>query len=198
MEIQIETLGLKETQEAFKRIMTDSPGMDRRLRSAIRRILSEVVRRMSADAKAGLNMKSDPRQAYRAVRHSVYRRIFGGNVNIVSRGQGGSSFDWMTRPVRTGRGGNRWGRSERTRQISGYTGKDRGIVLRILNAGTPGRIITSYTDRTGSRHSIMSGTGNRGSISPRNWFAPKSMAEMERAAQQIDQIINDILKDEFK
>lgn len=200
MDVKTEILGVKETQEAFRRIMTDSPGMDKRLRAAIRKILGEVQRKLQEDASSGLRMNSDPRQAYKAVRRSVYKRIFGGNVSILSSNRAGASTGYFApRSGHTGRGGNRWGRSADTIRMQGYGGSSRGMILRYLNEGTHNgdRHITSYTDRTGARHDLRSGYGNRGYIAARNWFGRKSEAELEKVAVKIDSIINEILKGEF-
>ena len=91
--------------------------------------------------------------------------------------------------------------------MEGYQGMDRGFVLRFLNAGTTDRIITSYTDRTGTRHNLGSGStvnfrthatgGNRGSISARNWFGSASQKALENASFQMQELIDRIIAQEF-
>ena len=195
----IEIEGLKEQQEKLRSLMTDSPGMDKRLRDAIRKILRTAQKTLQSQAAAGLGMESDPRRAVRAVRASVYRRIFGGNLNILQKRSAGSSGNYT--PPRKGlpsRGGNRWGVSDRTRQVMGYTGADRGFILRFLNAGADGRKITSYTDKGGTVHSLQSGSGNRGSIPASNWFGGASLSAMNEVAAQVEEIIDKIINEEFK
>ena len=200
--------GLSEFEAKLKKIRTDNPGFEKRLRGAIRKVLGEVRAALQKDAKSGLQMKRDPRKAYKAVRYAVYKRIFGGQVNILQRRKAGQPGKYL-KPLKglPKRGGNRWGRSSRTEALEGYSGADRGFILRFLNSGTDDRFIRTYTDRNGQRHSLGSaGTQNiktrafeafRGSISARNWFGKRSHAEMQNAAANIQAIIDRIINDEF-
>jgi uncharacterized protein YaaR (DUF327 family) len=81
------------------------------------------------------------------------------------------------------RGGNRMPRSRRTEDLLTYQGADRGFVLRFLNQGTEGR---------------ESRFGNRGAIAPRNFFATSSQKAMEQAAEQLDRLIEELIKKEIK
>lgn len=210
----IEIEGLKEQQEKLRSLMTDSPGMDKRLRDAIRKILRTAQKTLQSQAASGLGMESDPRRAVRAVRASVYRRIFGGNLNILQKRSAGSSGNYE--PPRKGlpsRGGNRMARSERTKQVMGYTGAKRGFILRFLNAGASDRKISSFRtdDHRGSVNRGSQGgdvnkygnisnvnTGNRGSIPASNWFGGASLSAMNEVAAQVEEIIDKIINEEFK
>ena len=126
---------------------------------------------------------------------AVYRRIFGGQVNILQSRRAGAMR--LFEPPRKGtsdprgRGGNRVVRQERTTTIMSYQGKDRGFILRFLNGGTDVRSIHSM----GGRDLVNAPKGgNRGSIAPRNWFGQRSQQEMEQAAQQLDKMIDDIIQ----
>jgi hypothetical protein len=81
------------------------------------------------------------------------------------------------------RGGNRIPRSRRTEDLLTYQGADRGFVLRFLNAGTEGRV---------------SRIGFRGAIAPRNFFATSSHKAMAQAAEQLDRLIEELIKKEIK
>lgn len=204
-----ETEGFAELQKQLEGLMTTNPDMRKAVQGAVRKVLNEVRKRVSDSAREGLGMKSDPRNAYKAVRTAVYKRILGGQVNILAKRKAGRSTAYQ-KPEKglPKRGGNRWGRSQRTKDLEGYEGTDRGFILRFLNAGTADRMITSYTDRGGQRHTLRSGStsnmrtratgGNRGSISARNWFGPRSHAEMEAAASNLQTLIDDIIKQEFR
>lgn len=204
-----ETEGFSELQKQLNHLMTTDPGMRKALQGAIRKVLNEVRKRVSASARDGLGMRSDPRNAYKAVRTSVYRRILGGQVNILARRKAGKPGSYQ-KPLKglPKRGGNRWGRSQRTKDLEGYEGKDRGFILRFLNAGTDDRTIRSYTDRGGDRHNLRSGGvqnrgthalgGNRGSIAGRNWFGRRSQTELEGAAENLQALIDEIVKQEFR
>ena len=80
-----------------------------------------------------------------------------------------------------------------------YQGADRGFILRFLNQGTTDRVIHQmggHNLRTGSTTVLKTKSigGNRGSITARNWFAGKSQAELEKAAQNLDILIDKIVQ----
>jgi len=198
--------GYEEQMKQLKRMMTDDPTFRRRINDVLRTVINEARRAISQDAKNVI--RDDPRNAYKAVRSAVYKRILGGQVNILQRRKAGAptSYKKPTKGVK-GRGGNRWGRSKRTMDLEGYEGMDRGFILRFLNAGTEDRGITSYTGKDGKRHSLMSAssqhikthalTGNRGSIAARNWFSGASYAALEKASLQMQNLIDRVIANEF-
>ena len=198
--------GYDEQMKQLKRMMTDDPTFRRRINAVLGQVLKEARKAISEDAKSVV--KNDPRHAYKAVRSAVYKRILGGQVNILQKRKAGSPGNYQKpRKGLPKRGGNRWGRSERTKQLEGYEGMDRGFILRFLNAGTADRGITSYTDSGGTRHNLRSAssqnwkthalTGNRGSISARNWFSGASHAALGKASLQLQELIDKIIANEF-
>ncbi len=206
----IELKGLDEFQKKLEALRTDNPGFEKRLRGVIRKVLSEVSSKLSKDAQSGLQMKSDPRHAYKAVRYAVYKRIFGGQTNILQSRKAGARTSYQPqRKGISGRGGNRMRPTPRTEQLAGYEGKDRGFILRFLNAGTVNRTIgfTKSEARArvnrGSQGGDLSkygktiNTGSRGAISSRNWFGPRSYAELQNAAGRIQEIIDKVINEEF-
>ena len=74
-------------------------------------------------------------------------------------------------------------RSRRTEDLLTYAGPDRGFILRFLNAGTDVR---------------ESHGGNRGQIAPRNFFGTSSHAAMQKAAEQLDTLIDELIIKELK
>ena len=64
-----------------------------------------------------------------------------------------------------------------------YDGSDRAFILRFLNQGTTGR-----TTRF----------GYRGRIAPRNFFSTSSHTAMQKAAEQLSTLIDDMIKKELK
>ena len=193
--------GLSEFEEKLKKLKTDNPGFEKRLREAIRRVLSEVRKSMQRSAKVGLNMNSDPRNAYKAVRMAVYRRLLGGQINILQsyNSRPGLYYEPPRHPSR--RGGNRMKQSQRTRDIMSYQGSDRGFILRFLNAGTEARYTGGRNGETQSQRERFirnhEGRGFRGNISARNWFGPRSHEELENASRNIQALIDDIINDVF-
>ena len=194
-----ELVGYEEQMKMLRGMMTDDPGFKKRMQAAIKKIFNEVRKEVSSRAKGAV--PNDPRKAYMAVRTSVYKRILGGQVNILNQRKAGAPGSYM-KPTsgHSGRGGNRWGRSERTKDIEGYGGKDRGFILRFVNegAGVRGaRTINSYTDSGGVTHSLRSGGGNRGRITGRNWFSAASTTALEKAAVELEVLVEQAIKGEF-
>ena len=198
--------GYEEQMKQLKRMMTDDPTFRRRINAVLGQVLKEARKAISDDAKNVV--KNDPRHAYKAVRSAVYKRILGGQVNILQKRKAGTPTNYR-KPLKglPKRGGNRWGRSQRTKDLEGYEGMDRGFILRFINAGTADRGILSYTDRSGTRHNLGSAssrnwkthalTGNRGAIKARNWFGSASHAALEKASLQLQQLIDKIIANEF-
>ena len=181
--------GLVKQKEELERLMMSNPAMEKRVQGLIRQVLLTARRQVSNSING--DIKSDPRQAYKAVKSAVYRRILGGNISILSKRKAGQrgpvppvvhKLETQVNSKGNHRGGNRMPRSRRTEDLLTYQGADRGFILRFLNAGTG--------DRT-------SRIGFRGSIAPRNFFADSSQQAMEKAAEQLDNLIEDLIKQEM-
>ena len=207
MDIQngtVEITGLDAFEKKIEELKTTNPGFEKRLRGVIRKVLGEVRAKMQQSAQSDLQMQRDPRKAYKAVRYAVYKRIFGGQVNILQsqRASGHRSSYEPPRKSMPRRGGNRMVRSKRTQDLMSYEGADRGFILRFLNAGTEARYTGGRNGRNEAERTRFieshEGRGFRGSISARNWFGPRSQKEMEAAAQNIQSIIDKVINDEFK
>ena len=190
----ITVTGIEQYQDQLRKMQTDNPRTKRVLQAIIRRAIGEARKNVIKDAQDVLSTKpegapdnwvADPRHAYKAVRNSVYKQIFGGQINILSSRHRGAA----TRYVRKGtlqegqRGGNRRKRSERTMQIDSYEGVDRGFILRFLNAGTVERE-TRY--------------GSRGALRARHWFGTSSAFQMDAAASRVAEKIEKLLQQEFQ
>lgn len=198
----IEITGLEERIKKLGEASTKNPMMRKRINEVIRSTLAKVRKNLQNDAQRGLDMKSDPRKAYKAIKMAVYRKIFGGNVSILSPRRAGNMR--LYEPPRKGtkdpkgRGGNRMKRSQRTIDMMSYTGGDRWMILQWLNNGTRERFIgngrngmteeqyNAFKGKTGGR-------GKRGSITARNWFGPRSTQELQNAAANLDAMIDDIV-----
>jgi len=199
----IEIKGLSEFEKKLAQLKTDNPGFEKRLRGVIRKILGHARANLQKDAASGLDMKSDPRHAYKAVRFAVYKRLFGGQVNILQSRKAGAETGYNPpRTLRQGqRGGNR--RVRTSRNLNKYEGVDRGFILRWLNNGmtkTNPRVIqfTENDRRHVDKWNKHPNTGNRGAISARNWFRGASLQELEKVADGMQNLIDKIIKDEFK
>ena len=194
----IEIEGLDEQVKQLRRMMSEDPYFRRRVNAVIKTVLSAARKQVAQQAQGA--MDSDPRHAYKAVRSAVYRRILGGNLNILQKRKAGAPGNYQKpRKGLPKRGGNRWGRSERTRQLEGYEGTDRGFILRFINAGASNRAIRSYTDSSGTRHDLLTHAkgGSRGNISARNWFGQASQQALENASASMQEFIDQIINEEF-
>ena len=197
----VEISGIEERQKKLSEISTQNPVMRQRIREVIREALKKVQKALQDSARSGLRMDTDPRNAYKAVRMAVYRKIFGGQVNILQNRRAGTLrlYEPPRHPSR--RGGNRIKREKggRTETMMSYTGRDRGFVLRFLNAGTRGRYAGSGRNgRTQDQYDAFilrtGGRGWRGRIKQRNWFGEASQRELEAAAANIDVMIDKIIQ----
>lgn len=197
----IETDGLVEQRKELEKLLMTNPDMEKKVQGLVRKVL--MIVRANIGRAAQDVMKSDPRQAYRAVKTSVYRQILGGSVSILNKKKPGVKFsDYEpVRTLRSGqRGGNRRARSERTRDLIKYAGSDRGFVLRFLNAGTLDRDINFTFDesRRVTKWNRHPNTGNRGHIAARNFFGNRSHQEMEKAAENLVTLIDELIKQELQ
>lgn len=198
----IEITGLSEFEAKLKKLKTDNPDFERRLRGVIRKVLGEARANLRKNAASGLQMDSDHRHAYKAVRYAVYKRLFGGQVNILNSRRAGAETGY--RPARTltpgQRGGNR--RLRTSRNLDKYEGVDRGFILRWLNDGmtkTNPRVIkfTENDSRKVDKWNKHPNTGNRGAIRARNWFGGASLQELQRVAGHMQELIDRIINEEF-
>jgi hypothetical protein len=171
----VEVIGSEVLANAIGSIMTTDPDMAGLIRKLIRKLLREARNRLSKDAKNYLD--SDPRKAARAVKNSVYKQLFGGNLNILQKraGTAGTKYELVRqRKVEMNpnmRGGNRRPRIDDGRnRLDYYFGADRGFVLRFIGSGTVQR---------------MSRFGNRGSIRQTDWFGHTAPWQMEQAASEL-------------
>ena len=165
---------------ALESMLVSNPDTAANIRKLITQEIAKARAAISQSAKG--EMASDPRQAYKAVRRSVYKSILGGQVNIFNPRGGASSSGSSFAKARKldnhphQRGGNRRKRSARTDQVDGYVGKDRGFILRFVNSGISKPRQTRY--------------GNRGVIPARNWLATSGQRELEAAAERLSALID--------
>lgn len=179
----VQVYGVDANLEAFGRMMTNDPNMAGIFRKYIRQVLKEARKKLSQDVKN--YMKSDPRKAAQAVRFSVYKSMFGGNLSILQKKRGTAGAKYELRRIRkviqnpTMRGGNRRPRVDDGRnRLDYYYGADRGFVLRFIGSGTVPR-----TSRFGSR----------GSIRQTDWFGHTAPWHMEDAAGQVAEAITEYI-----
>ena len=209
MDSNLEIDGLVKQREELEKLMMSNPAMEKKVQGLIRKVLMEARKEIGS----GIKFKhGDPRQAYKAVKTAVYRRILGGSVSILNKRRAGTPGNYEPpRTLRPGqRGGNRRTRSDRTQQIMNYAGSSRAFVLRFLNEGTQGRSIEFRYDaarenvKRGSRGGNVSkygkttNTGRRGNIAPRNFFGQLAPSAMDKAVENLTNLIDELIKNELK
>lgn len=195
--------GLVEQRKELESLLMSNPAMEKKVQKIIRKVLLAARKSLSNEAK-GI-MKSDPRQAYKAVKTTVYRQILGGSVSILSKrraSKSGGSYEPPRHPSR--RGGNRRKRSARTIDLQSYWGSDRGFILRFLEAGTKDRYIDHLQKirRADGTYKFKWKTtgrdyGYRGRIKARNFFGNSSLLAMEDAAEDLTGYIDELIEEEF-
>ena len=184
IQVELNEQLVDQQNRAFGRLMATDKETRKRIQKIIREELKDAAKRLREDAK--YELKEDPRKAFRAVKSSVYRRILGGNVSILNPKRAGARYQLIRErkldmnPHQ--RGGNRRPRSARTEQVDSYFGKDRAFILRFVSSGTAARS-TRY--------------GNRGSIAARNWFQNMAPHEMELAAGNLAEVIEEELAEAY-
>ena len=175
--------GIEKLQADMKRLSTTNPRFFKQSQTIMREAMKTARKDVTDTAKSVLD--NDPRKAYQAVRAAVWRKVLGGNVNILQRRKAnGKQYV----------GGNigQRGATRRTRQLAGYYGSDRGFVLRFLNAGTGHRTVNGMNGKTGFSLDARKGRGkrvykgnlgNRESITAREWFKPSADSALQHAAE---------------
>lgn len=171
-----------EQQKVLEAALSTNPKTQKVLQKLIQRALKGIRPEMVAAARNA--MASDPRGAANGIRLTVYKEILGGNINIYNRrSKAGSMSNYEPpRKLRPGqRGGNRVPRGNRTNTVMHYGPIDRQFILRFINSGT--------SDRTaGTRGGRLS--GNRGSISARNFFRGAGERALTKAADNLAMLID--------
>lgn len=165
---------------------------EKEIKNLISRALSNARKQLSEAARS--QMDSDKRQAWRAVKYSIYKQILGGNVSIFSRRRAGSKASVPP---------SSRGRSADTERYESYLGADRSFILRILNAGNSRRErIAQHMDghtirrgnvsmRPGGKRAYVSNIiGYRGVWkSAGGFFEASAPGVLDKAAQELSELI---------
>lgn len=170
-----------ENNVKLERLLASNPEMEKKVQKIVRKVLTVAQKSVQRTA-----IPLSSKEAYLGVRKAVYKKVLGGNINIISGGKSAGKRAPIPpeseRKKTHDRGGNRIPRSKRTEDLQSYAGPDRSFILRFLNDGT--------TTRT-SRY------GNRGAIAARNWFGPAATQALEQSAQMFDELITKLVEQEF-
>ena len=182
IELELNDSVVVEQRKVLEQALSTNPKTQKALQKLIRQALMEVRPELVSAARSA--MGSDPRGAAQGIRTAVYKKILGGNVNILNmKRKTGSptSYEPPRKLKPHQRGGNRVPRGQRTNTVMHYGPHDRQWILRFINSGT--------SDRTaGTRSGRLS--GNRGAIAPRNYFRGAGERALAQAADNLATLID--------
>jgi hypothetical protein len=180
--IDINDTVILEQKKVLEAALSTNPKTQKALQKLIRQALMEVRPELVSAARGA--MGNDPRGAAHGIRTAVYKKILGGNINILDmRKKAGTPTSYEPpRKLQPGqRGGNRVPRGARTDSVMHYGPHDRQWILRFINSGT--------SDRTaGTRGGRLS--GNRGAIEPRNFFRGAGERALAQAVENLAVLID--------
>ena len=180
--LEVNDAVIVEQRKVLEQALSTNPKTQKALQKLIRKALMEVRPELVAAARGA--MGSDPRGAAHGIRLSVYKKILGGNINILNmRKKAGkpTSYEPPRKLQPHQRGGNRVPRGKRTDTVMHYGPHDRQWILRIVNSGTGERT-------AGTRSGRLS--GNRGSIAARNFFGSAGSSALTKAADNLARLID--------
>ena len=179
--LEVNDAVILEQQRVLEAALSTNPKTQKALQKLIRKALMDVRPELVAEARGA--MGSDPRGAANGIRLSVYKKILGGNANILNSRKAGkpTTYEPPRKLKPHQRGGNRVPRGERTNKVMHYGPHDRQWILRFLNSGTSDRM-------AGSRGGRLS--GNRGSIAARNFFSGAAASSLTKAADNLATLID--------
>ena len=135
--LEINDAVVLEQKQVLEQALSTNPKTQKALQKLIRKAIMDV--RKDAVSAVGRALDSDPRGAAHGIRTAVYKKILGGNLNILNmRRKAGkpTTYEPPRKLQPHQRGGNRVPRGARTNTVMHYGPHDRGWILRIINSGT--------------------------------------------------------------
>lgn len=187
-------------EKNLERMMTDNPETRKVIQELIRRVIWEARNATAHDIGQTIG---GTHQTARAVRNSVFQKILGGNINILDKKCGTAEWKIIqkNRKVEQNphmRGGNRRRRTLATARREGYEPTARGFILRFQDSGTRQRFIggRNRTGRRGDNGLLWGkfkqrGKGNRGEITPGNFFYRIASQHLGLAAEKLAVMIDE-------
>lgn len=200
IELKVNAGVIRMVERNIERLMTDNPQTREAVRMLIRNALWEA-RNATSQELSGI--VKGPGQSWKAVRNIVFQKILGGNINILNKKSGTANWKVVqkTRKVDQNphmRGGNRRRRTLRTAMVEGYEPTARGFILRFQDSGTRQRFIGGR-NRSSARgdngllwgRMKQRGTGNRGEITPGEFFFRVASKHLGVAAEKLAKLIEE-------
>lgn len=174
-----------EQRKVLEAALSTNPDTQKALRNLIKKVIKEA----RDETVQNIHFDGDPRGAKHSIRRAVYKKILGANINIYNSRKAGKPTTYEPpRTLRKGqRGGNRVKRGTRTDTVMHYGPHDRGFILRFLNSGTE-KYGKRYAGNRGGRL-----TGNRGSITARNFLSRAGEPALTKAVDNLANLIDNEL-----
>ena len=91
----VEVVGVDNVSAIVNSLLTTNPEMDRLVHKLINVATRDARNRVSKDIAGAIG--NDPRKAARAVRHTVYKALFGSNISILSKRKASNSRATLVR-----------------------------------------------------------------------------------------------------
>ena len=101
-----EVTGLAELSKKLDALLMKDPNMEKKIQHIIGRALRKAEKSLEKYVDTSV-LKNDPRSAAKAIRYTVYRRILGGNLNILHGKKRGATSSYVPERHPSRRGGNR-------------------------------------------------------------------------------------------
>ena len=187
--LDVNDAAMVEQRQVLEQALSTNP----KTQKALQQLIHQVILEARAQVVSSIPFQDgDPHQSRRAVRSTVYKKILGGNINILnSRKAHGTQAYQYQRTLREGqRGGNRVKPTIRTIQMQTYAPQDRGFILRFNNEGV------STPRQAGTRGGHLS--GNRGTLPAKHFFRSYGERALERAAEHLGTLIDTELENILK
>ena len=167
----------------LEKLLRTDPTMELGMRNAVKYVLDQARKDVVSDLSSKIT--NDPKHAVRAVRHTLYKQILGGNINILRKKRAGKTGSVPA---------SSRGRLKKTEQMLGYIGSDRGFILRFLNKGT-GTRESSYMNA----HLIRNGNkADRGMIPGQNFFGPAAQAAINEVVPILQQKFDELIQQQIQ
>lgn len=160
------------------------------IRKVFRKVMAPVRKAVQGSAKQAI--PNDPREAWKGVRVITLKKGAGAIAGLLNP-YGEIKSSGLFRRPRGGKSGiirNR-AKSDRTKQVEGYFGKDRAWILRIINQGTVNG------PRVAGKRGTLKKEANRGELTAKKFFnaAEPAMKQAERQlATELGKIIENVSK----
>lgn len=189
--IEIDT-NLNEAVKRFEQLKISGTKKEEILRDLVSKVLDQAKDRMQESTRTLL--PNDKREAWRAIKESLYKQILGGNISILSRRRAGKRAQLNP---------SRRGRSATTERYESYLGVDRSFILRILNAGSRRRVASTMNNHPirrgnvserqnrmeGYRSDVIGYRGVYGLGGARGFFSRNAYQAIKNASAELSKLI---------